>query len=407
MAPRRLFTGALGPIVRGRLIVLLGFVAVLGPLTIDLYLPAFPQMQEDLQTTPWAVQLTLTAATLGFALGQLVVGPWSDSIGRRVPLLVATGVHIAASIAIVAAPDIEWTFALRLLQGAGAAGSGVVAIAIVRDVFPGNELVRGLSRIALFTGIAPVIAPFLGAQLMSLLNWRGIFAVVAFYGMSILLIAAVAVPETHAWSGSTEVRLSLWRRSRALAADRAFVGVAFIGGCLVSSVFAMMTSAAFVFQGTYGLGPPAYGLISGMNAVAFVAGTQCAAFAARRLPVHRILTVALTGLTLTGFSLVLAPRFGDQPAFVVVAGAVFMVFAGCCGPCLGVLGLTDHGDQAATAAAVMGAVNYGFAGVAAPIVGALGVTTFAPLGLVMGSLMGAAGVIYWALVRPRSELSAA
>ena len=118
-------------------VIVLGALTALGPFTIDLYLPAFPALQKDLGVSPGIIQLTLTATTLGFGVGQLLVGPWSDRVGRRIPLIVASSVHVLASLGAVLSPDIIWLGFFRVLQGMGAAAGGVVAMALVRDLFGG------------------------------------------------------------------------------------------------------------------------------------------------------------------------------------------------------------------------------------------------------------------------------
>ncbi|KQP56011.1 Bcr/CflA family efflux MFS transporter [Agreia sp. Leaf283] len=401
--PQRTTIAATAPRVSTRLIIILGFLAVLGPLTIDLYLPAFPQLQESLSTTPARVQLTLSAATLGFALGQLVVGPWSDTIGRRRPLLIATAVHIVASVAIAAAPDITWVLALRVLQGAGAAGGGVVAMAMMRDVAEGRHLIRGLARVALFTGIAPVIAPFLGAQLMVALDWRGLFGAVAVYGVAVLGASMFLIPETLALERRLDRsdRRAVWRGYRTLLMDRRFVGIALIGGMMVSSVFAYLSSSSFLLQQQYGLTPQLYGVVSAANAVAFVVGTQMSAFIAQRRSPQHVLVVVLPAMAVTGFSLGLIAQAWSGLTPVLGSMLVFMALAGACGPCLGALGLADHATRAGTAAALLGAVNFGLAGLASPIVGAIGITTMTPLGVVMGIAMTTATAAFWLLVRNR------
>ena len=393
-----------------RLVVILGLLAVLGPLTIDLYLPAFPQLQADLEAAPAQIQLTLSAATIGFALGQLVIGPWSDSVGRRRPLLVATLLHVVASVTIAIAPDITWVLALRVLQGAGAAGGGVVAMAMMRDVAEGRQLIKGLARIALFTGIAPVIAPFLGAQLMLALNWRGIFVVVALYGLVILALSAALIPETLDLERRVDRgdKGAVWRSYRILLRDSTFVGVALIGGCMVSSVFAYMSTSSFVFQQQYGLTAQMYGVISAVNAVAFVVGTQISGVVAQRVAPKLVLAVVLPVLAATGFLLILVGVMFVGIGPVIAVMLVFMAFAGACGPSLGALGLADHAKRAGTAAALLGAANFGLAGVASPVVGALGITTVVPLGAVMGGAMSVATLALWAMVaRPTRARDAA
>ena len=153
-------------------VLLLGGLTALGPLTIDLYLPAFPILEEDLGVSAGAIQLTLTGTTIGFALGQLVVGPWSDRIGRRLPLIIATLLHIAACVGAAVSPEIVTLGVFRVLQGAGAAAGGVVAMAMVRDLFGGRPLVRMLSRLALITTLAPLLAPLIGSQMLRFTDWR-------------------------------------------------------------------------------------------------------------------------------------------------------------------------------------------------------------------------------------------
>ena len=160
-------------------VLVLGALTALGPFTVDLYLPAFPVLQDELGVSAAAVQLTLTGTMIGFGFGQLIVGPWSDKVGRRLPLILATALHIAASVAAALAPDIVWLSAFRLLQGFGAAAGGVVAMAMVRDLFGGKPLVRMLSRLALVNGLAPVLAPVIGSQLLGVMDWRGVFVVLA------------------------------------------------------------------------------------------------------------------------------------------------------------------------------------------------------------------------------------
>ena len=138
-------------------VLVLGALTALGPFTIDLYLPAFPALEAELGVNAAAIQITLTGTMIGFGLGQLIVGPWSDKVGRRLPLMLSTALHIAASVAAALAPDITWLIVFRLLQGFGAAAGGVVAMAMVRDLFGGKPLVRMLSRLALVNGLAPVL----------------------------------------------------------------------------------------------------------------------------------------------------------------------------------------------------------------------------------------------------------
>ena len=177
-------------------ILMLGALTALGPFTVDLYLPAFPALEESLGVSEAAVQLTLTGTTIGFALGQLVVGPLSDKFGRRMPLILATAVHITASLGAALSTDIATLGFFRVLMGIGAAGGGVVAMAMVRDLFSGYAMVRMFSRMALVNGLAPILAPVIGSQLLLFMPWPGIFFFLAAYGTCVLIAAVFVVRET-------------------------------------------------------------------------------------------------------------------------------------------------------------------------------------------------------------------
>ncbi|HEY8718004.1 multidrug effflux MFS transporter [Pengzhenrongella sp.] len=387
-------------------VIVLGLLVGLGPFTIDLYLPAFPAVQADLGASASAVQVTLTATMIGFGVGQLIVGPWSDMVGRRRPLLLATALHVGASLGVALAPDIGWIVVFRVLQGVGAAGGGVVATAVVRDLFEGRPLIRMFARLALVTGVAPVVAPVIGSQLLRFLDWRGLFVVVACYGVVVLVLAFAMITETlpaerrQGRGGRTTAA-----RLRSLFADRAFIGVALIGGLLVAGVFCYLSSSPFLFQELYGLDAQQYGMLGAINAIVFVVGSQSASRIIHLLPPQWLLAVTLPLLALAGYSIILCVALGLGLTAILAVTSVFFLGAGMSVPCLQVLGLAHHADEAGTAAAVLGATNFAVAGIAAPIVGAIGLESAAPMGLVMGTALTIATGILWTMIRPRTVRS--
>ena len=240
---------SLSPKQRLVYILVLGALTALGPFTVDLYLPAFPALESEFGVSTAVVQLTLTATAVGFGFGQLVVGPWSDRVGRRLPLVLATSLHVAASVGVAFAPDIVTLGVFRVLQGFGAAAGGVVAMAMVRDLFGGLPLVRMLSRLALVNGLAPILAPVIGSQLLVILDWRGIFYFLAAYGLVVVLstfffIVETLPPARRIDTGHTTVR----ERYRSVLTDRTFVGVALISAMTFSGLFAYLSSSSFLFQ---------------------------------------------------------------------------------------------------------------------------------------------------------------
>lgn len=382
---------------------MLGALTALGPFTIDLYLPAFPSIVDELRTTEGIVQLTLTATAVGFGIGQLLVGPWSDKIGRRIPLITATSVHILASIAVVVAPTIELIGAARVLQGVGAAAGSVVALAMVRDLFGGRPLVVMLSRLALVNGLAPVLAPVIGSQLLLVMDWRGVFVFLAGYGAVMLLAVTLFIvetlpPERRGGAGHNTVR----GRFAALFTDRIFLGSALIGGAVFSTVLSYVSSSPFLIQTVYGADAQQFGLLFGVNSAGLFVAVQASARLIRRFGPQWVLAWALPAILLAAIALVvLAPL---ELGLISVAIPFFVLVSACglCFPCFPVLALANHGNEAGTAASITGAANFAVAGVVSGIPGAIGLTSGAPVGLVCGVAAAFAILVLWLVVRPRS-----
>lgn len=382
-------------------VIVLGALVALGPFTIDLYLPAFPAVANALDASESAIQLTLTATMIGFGLGQLAVGPWSDSVGRRLPLILATVVHVGASVGVALAPDITWVLVFRVLQGVGAAGGGVVAMATVRDLFGGQPLVRMLSRLALVTSLAPILAPVIGSQLLVLLDWRGLFLALAGYGVVIVVLAATLIAETlpperrRVRGHSTTLQ-----RYRAVLSDRVFIGVALIAGLLFSGLFAYLSASSFLFQDLYGFDPQQYGILFAVNSIGLAVSSQVASRLMRRFAPARILVVSLPLMATAGFVIAASAVLGLGLAPLLASIIVFVSCAGLSFPCIQVTALAPHGAEAGTAAALLGAINFGLASTAAPIVGLFGTETAIPMGLAMGTALTVATALLWIVVRP-------
>jgi DHA1 family bicyclomycin/chloramphenicol resistance-like MFS transporter len=387
-------------------IILLGALTALGPFTIDLYLPAFPALEEDFQTTAAAIQLTLTGTMIGFALGQLIVGPLSDKVGRRLPLLVVTALHVIASVAAALAPSLELLSVARVFMGAGAAAGGVVAAAIVRDLFGGRRLVVMLSRLALVSGVAPVLAPLVGSALLLVVSWRGIFVVLAIYGAVMLVSAIVFLPETLPKARRHERgATTVWQRYRSVFSDRVFIGVLIIGGMTFSGLFSYLSASPFLFQVTYAFDPQQYGVLFAVNSLGVVLGVQAASRLAARFGPQWVLAWSTAVLLVAASVIIVADQLGLGLWGTVVPLFVFMTACGFSFPCVQVLALDRHGKAAGTAQSVVGATNFGVAGLISPLVGWIakdaGVTATTMATVMVGCAV--IGVLaLWLVVRPRS-----
>jgi len=387
-------------------IILLGALTALGPFTIDLYLPAFPLLEEDFQTTATAIQLTLTGTMIGFAIGQLVVGPLSDKVGRRLPLIAVTALHVIASIAAAFAPDLLLLGGARVLMGIGAAAGGVVAMAVVRDLFGGRRLVVMLSRLALVSGVAPVIAPLIGSALLEVMPWEGIFIVLAGYGAVMLVSAIVFIPETLPKArrqdrGATTVR----QRYRSVLSDRVFLGVLVIGGMTFSGLFSYLSASPFLFQETHGLNAQEYGWLFAANSLGVVVGVQAASRLAARFGPQWVLAFSTATLFVAGAAIIITDQLGLGLWGTVIPLFVFMTACGFTFPCAQVLALDRHGAAAGTAASILGATNFGVAAIISPVVGLIsagsGITATSMASVMVGC--AAVGILsLWLIVRPRS-----
>lgn len=384
-------------------VIVLGALTALGPFTIDLYLPAFPQVEADLGVSTAAIQLTLTATTIGFAFGQLLVGPWSDTVGRRLPLILATSVHVLASLGVALAPDIAWLLAFRVLQGFGAAAGGVVAMATVRDLFGGYPLVRMLSRLALVNGLAPILAPVIGSQLLLVMPWRGLFVVLAAYGVIIVIAASLLIVETLPPARRVDPgHATIGDRYRVLFADRVFIGVAIIGGMSFSGLFAYLSASPFLFQDVYGLDPQGYGLLFATNSIGVVAGVQISSRLAKRIAPQWILSVSTLVLLGSAIAIIVLDLAGAGFWGTVVPLWFFITACGFGFPMVQALALANHGKEAGTAASLLGAMNFGLAGLLSPVVGLFGISSAVPMGTVMAATSVVSIASLWLIVRPRT-----
>lgn len=398
--------GAEAPAISGKrrlaYVLILGALIALGPFTVDLYLPAFPTVAADLQASDAAIQMTLTATMIGFGLGQLIVGPLSDAVGRKKPLLIATTVHIVASLAIVVAPTVEAVMVARVFQGIGAAGGAVVAMAMVRDMFHGQALIRMLANMALVTGVAPVIAPVIGSQLLRVVDWREIFVVLACYGVLMLAISKFVLHETRPKHVRGRLSLSeVGRRYRHLLTDGVFVGIAVVGAMGFTALFAYLSSSSFVLQDQYGLTAQQYGFVFGLNAAGQIVCVQVGSRLMRRFAPRTVATIGVILMSSGAVALAVCSLLGAGLLGVIVPLLFLVPPLGLVMPAVQVMALNGHGAEAGTAASLIGASNNIVAGAVTPLIGVLGMSAMS-MAIVMILALAVAHVALWVVVRPRT-----
>ncbi|MEC5198626.1 DHA1 family bicyclomycin/chloramphenicol resistance-like MFS transporter [Arthrobacter sp. PL16] len=378
----------------------LAMLQVIWPLTMDLYLPSFPAIRREFGSDESAVQLTLTAAFIGMGMGQLASGPVSDAIGRARPLAMMIAVYCVATASCAWAPSMGWLIASRAVQGMGSAACAVIALAIVRDLYSGRQLLVLLARLSIVSGVFVVASPALGAQLLGVVGWRGLFWILFGYGLVLLCVAGVLLlrNETH-----TAERRLLRKGVRlrddygALVTDRQFRSVAIGGGLLFAAMMSFMAGSAFLLQEVFGLTPTGYALIFGAQGALMVVGAQLGGYVARRAGpalAVRVGAAALVGTaTLLLVSVGLAPQIGLWGLMAPIMG--FTMSYGLINPALQATALEHHGLRAGTAASLLGASNMAGAAVLAPVTGAFGLSSPVPTAVVM---LSCAVVAYLLLV---------
>jgi DHA1 family bicyclomycin/chloramphenicol resistance-like MFS transporter len=382
-----------------RLVLILGSLSSFGPLSIDMYLPALPAMARDLHTSAAVAQLSLTACLIGLATGQLLAGPLSDARGRRRPLLTGVASYAVASALCIAAPSIWALLALRLVQGfAGAAGI-VIARAIVRDLYDGDELARFFALLLMVNGAAPIVAPIAGAQLLHFTTWRGVFAVLAVIGVAMLVATAIGLPETlppgRRRSGGAR---AIARDGRRLLADREFCGYALASGLAFGAMFAYISGSPFVLQAMFGVSPQLFSVIFAINGLGIIAAGQISRRLIGRVPPRALLAAGLTGSAAGGAALLIAAAAGIGlpmilPALFIVVSSVGLIL-----PNATALALAGHARDAGSASAVLGLAQFAIGAAAAPLVGVAGPHTDLPMAIVICVL----GIGAW-LSRPKSR----
>ncbi|MER7401037.1 multidrug effflux MFS transporter [Streptomyces sp. NPDC000070] len=366
---------------------LLGSLTAVPPLAMDMYLPALPEVTRSLHAPAATVQLTLTTCLAGMALGQLVVGPMSDRWGRRRPLLAGLGVFIVATVLCALAPTVELLVAFRLAQGLAGAAAIVIARAVVRDLYDGMAMARFFSTLMLISGVAPIVAPLIGGQVLRVTDWRGVFVVLTGIGILIGALVWTRLPETlppaQRHSGGVGEAL---RSMRGLLADRSFAGYTLTGGFAFAALFAYISASPFVIQEIYGASPQTFSLLFGVNSVGLVlVGQINGKVLVGRVSLDRVLGIGLTIVIAAATALLLMSLgvFGEVPlAPVAVALFVLMSAMGITLPNTQALALMRTKHAAGSASALLGTSSFLIGAIASPLVGVAGEDTAVPMAVV-------------------------
>jgi MFS transporter, DHA1 family, multidrug resistance protein len=368
------------------LFLVLGSVTVIGPASMDIYLPGLPALARDLEASPSAAQLTVATFLVGLGLGQLISGPLSDVYGRRRPLVAGIAVFTIASALCALAPNLVTLAAIRFVEGAAAASGMTLGRAIVRDLHAGTAAARYLSRLLLITGLGPILAPILGGQILRFTSWRGTFVALALLGTLLAFASLRLLPETlppaqrHKGLGRQTASFAL-----PLLRDRSFVGLVLVAALSGGAMISWVTGSSFLLEKVYGASPQLYGLLFGATAVVLVAGAQ---LNARLLRTHSPRTLLSLGLATmlaaaTSLSVVVSFREAGLPA-VMPPLALLAASWGLIQPNAFALALTPYPKMAGTASALVGVAQFTAGALLAPLVGIRGDRSAVSLVIVIG-----------------------
>lgn len=389
------------------MILILGSLSAFGPLSLDMYLPSLPELARSMNTTMSISQLSLTACLIGLAAGQLLSGPLSDVRGRRLPLLIGMVVYGLASLLCAFSTSIEMLIAFRFIQGVAGSAGIVISRAIVRDMYSGTELTKFFSILMLVNGAAPILSPIIGGQLLKFTSWRGVFIVLTFIGVAMLLAVLLGLPETLSREKRSKGGISNTLSTfRALFRDRKFIGLALCQGFVSAAMFAYISGSPFVLQEIFGVSPQSFGLIFAANGIGIIIASQITGRLAGRVSERKLFLSGITLATIGGFSLLLSIISGAGLAFILPSLFIVVSCVGIVSTAGASLALQNYGHAAGSASALLGLLSYILGALVMPLVGIMGSGTAVPMGIVIvGADIGAV-LCYLLLVRRHERKTA-
>ena len=387
--------------------LLLGVLTAVGPLSTDMYLPAFPAIEASMGTSPGSAQITLATWFAGLAVGQITQGTLADRFGRRGPLMVGLALYTLANVGCAISTDLSMLAAWRMVAAFGGSASMVIPRAIVRDLADGHAAARMMSKLLLVMGAAPILAPTLGGLMLGVGSWPSIFWLAAVYGGLCTLLVWRLLPDTLAKERRISLRIgAVAGRYAMVLRDRVFLAYALTGGFGMFGMFAFIGGAPPVVIQRFGLSPTQFGLLFGCSASAFILGSQLSPRLLPRFGGVRLIRAGIrTFLAATAVLLLLAVLDVGRVWGVVLPVMLAMGSMGFVMPNTAVAALSRHAAQAGSASAMMGTMQFCLAALSGTLVGLLTDGTARPMAVLM--LTGAVGAVAADALRPKPVKAAA
>ncbi|MBM3547275.1 MAG: Bcr/CflA family multidrug efflux MFS transporter [Alphaproteobacteria bacterium] len=385
------------------LVLILGALTAFTPMSVDMYLPSFPALERYFSARASDVQLTLSTFFLGLAIGQAIYGPVSDRFGRRPPLIFGSIVYILASLGCALAPSIDGLIAFRFLQALGGCVGMVISRSIVRDLFDERGAAKMFATLMAIMGVAPILAPLLGGQLLIFMNWQAMFWILAGFGCLILILVHFWLPETLPPERRRSLHPgSVFRTYIRILSDRYFMGHSLSQSLTFAGMFAYITGSPFVLISLYGVPAEYYGFVFGLNAFGFIGAAQINVRLLSRTTPGVILALGLMAAAIAGSCVFLAALTGiGGLAGLLVPLFFFLTCLGFIGPNSTARALQPQGANAGAASAVLGMIQFTMGGLSGAIVAALPKTSALPMAVTIGGCAVLGLLVHRALVGER------
>lgn len=382
------------------IVVLLGLLTSIGPLSMDMYLPALPIVAADLDTTVSLTQLSLTACLIGLAAGQLIFGPLSDIMGRKRPLLYTLAIYAVVS-ALCAFTGNIWLFVLlRFLQGFTGASGIVIARAAARDMYAGKELTKAFALLALVNGAAPILAPISGGMILNFGSWPSVFLVIAAIGVILLLAVFFMLDETLGESDRSEGSvLAVVKTFGELFKDKVFMGIAFTQALVMSAMFAYIAGSPFILQNIYGVSPQQFSLIFALNGLGIIAAAQVAGKLSSFMSETRILLMGVSMCVIGSLLLMVVVMLELSLLPMLIALLLVVSSVGAVSTMAFSLGMQNQRKSAGSASAFLGLLPFIGGALVSPLVGVAGEDAAWPMAVVIILCSIGALMIYFGFVK--------
>lgn len=389
----------LSPRLLGVYIGILAFSLSLIPFAIDPHLPTFPYLADFFGLPQGTIQASLVGVTLGIAVGQVLIGPLTDAFGRRLPMIIAMLGFALATLLVIFAPSFEVFLLLRFLMGLFAASADVIGRAIVRDLFRGQAMQQMLSKIFLFAALSPILGPIIGAQLLGVGPWQGVFLFFGLVGLALSIFSLRFLKETLPVAQRRSPSfLGMFRGYRSVLSDPVFVGLMLFGASQLAGVFGYLNTVPILYQETFGLDTASFGLWISVNAIALWLGFQSGALLARRFRAQWMLLVyAIAGLVV-GLLMIATAGSGLLVAEALFLSQLFLF--GSTGTSIPTLALYNHGTEAGSASSLLGVTAFIAASIFGAIAAGLDASSTMNIGILLAGLYLVALLLIFTLIKP-------